>query len=364
MPPATPQQVFAEAFAGELFEPDTGGFEGQLSPVTPPLLFSQLLQAGQEVPVTSPGALRNPLGQGMPEHVTRHRGRSPPGGFQGVFGQPTVRSRSPSVRGASAGQPPARPRPARLVSPPGGPRAKTVHDPLHTAAAAEPADILQPVSKAAAPFLEPEQPGPVRPAVPLAQQGAGDTPTGQAAMGSAASAAGLEQSAGALAMPMDVDVGQAASGSAASAAAPDPLWAQWQTGQAFQPGLQMPFGQPPEPQAGAQAVVSAPEYIPGRHPGYKLFVGDLPPTCENKDFERWLRADPDLRECLPHIVDSQVSGGARSGLKKCIITFRTPDSLLKAHKAIWRWWAPCDPAIEAKGWRFFGVRVMTAAMRK
>ena len=99
-------------------------------------------------------------------------------------------------------------------------------------------------------------------------------------------------------------------------------------------------------------------------PRYKLFVGDLPPTTDDRAFAQWLRTDPAMQDSLPFIVDSQLSGGARSGLKKAIVTFRTPDSLLKAHKAIWRWWAQCDPAIELKGWRFFGVRVMTAASRK
>ena len=227
--------------------------------------------------------------------------------------------------------------------------------PLPTAAAAAAAVLAQPVSKPAARFLEPEQPAQARPSDAPAQQAAGDTPTGQA-QPQQHPPAGLGQSAAAAALPMDIDVGQAASGSAASAAAPPAaLWARYQALQA----LQAPFGQAPARSRPDELVV-APEFIPGgRHPGYKLFVGDLPPSTDDKVFRQWLRTDPDMEAALPVILDSAVSGGARSGLKKAIITFSSPDSLLLAHKAIWRWWAPCDPSIEPKGWRFFGVRVMT-----
>ena len=114
-----------------------------------------------------------------------------------------------------------------------------------------------------------------------------------------------------------------------------------------------------------EALVTAPEYIgTGQTPGYKLFVGDLPASLDDATFRQWLRTDPALADSLPDILDSSVSGGARSGLRKAIITFRSAESLLRAHAAIWKWWAPVPAHIEPKGWRWFGVRVMTAERRR
>ena len=164
---------------------------------------------------------------------------------------------------------------------------------------------------------------------------------------------------------MDVEGGQAgssASGAAASGA--DPLWQPWLTRQL----LQAPFGPTQGAPPGArpvEALVTAPEYIgTGQTPGYKLFVGDLPASLDDATFRQWLRTDPALADSLPDILDSSVSGGARSGLRKAIITFRSAESLLRAHAAIWKWWAPVPAHIEPKGWRWFGVRVMTAERRR
>ena len=91
----------------------------------------------------------------------------------------------------------------------------------------------------------------------------------------------------------------------------------------------------------------------------QAFRGLVPASCDDRTFAEWLRTDPALADSLPDILDSSVSGGARSGLRKAIVTFRSAESLLRAHAAIWKW-----AHIEPKGWRWFGVRVMTAERRR
>ena len=101
-----------------------------------------------------------------------------------------------------------------------------------------------------------------------------------------------------------------------------------------------------------------PRYLPGKFPGYKIFIGDLPGDTTVGMFGQRVMADPQVAAVSEDIIDISVSGGAASGLLKCILTCRSAASCAEVYAAVWRWWAPVSPDIEPRGWRWLQVRYM------
>ena len=101
-----------------------------------------------------------------------------------------------------------------------------------------------------------------------------------------------------------------------------------------------------------------PRYLPGKFPGYKIFIGDLPGDTTVGMFGQWVMADPQVAAVSEDIIDISVSGGAASGLLKCILTCRSAASCREVYEAVWRWWAPVSPDIEPRGWHWLQVHYM------
>ena len=78
-------------------------------------------------------------------------------------------------------------------------------------------------------------------------------------------------------------------------------------------------------------------------------------------FVEWIRQDDGLGpDALEHLLDVSVSGGAQSGVKKCITTLDSEDSARMYYAALYGWWLPCATHIEPRGWRWLSVRYILA----